>query len=422
MVERIQLLPNVWLRAVRSNKFKTGCFSINFIRPLSRREAAINGLIPSVLLWATERYPSITAISNRLDDLYGATVGSLVRKKGEVQTLGFYADFLEDQFVEEPEGIFVQMVEFVSELLFHPLLEGNGFCADGFENERRNLINAIESRKDDKRTYAVHRMLSAMCGEEAYSVPRLGEAEDLDGVTAGSLYAHYRHVLATSPVEIFYMGRKSAQEAAELFRKALQPLPRGEMIGGQTAVVRRAQTVRRISEPMDVTQGKLCIGLRTDCSVADGDFPALQLLNVIFGGSASSKLFLNVREKNSLCYYASSSIEKYKGLMIVSSGVDFANFATAEQAILNELEACRAGEISEEEMFAAKQALYSSFKAIQDSPGGLDDYYMGMALTDAVMDFDSLRAAIERLTVEDVARAARKLTVDTIYELTGVNL
>lgn len=416
--QRIEILPGVFLRAVTSEKFKTGCFSVNLLRPLCPEEAAWNALIPSVLLRGTANYPDIAAISNRLDDLYGATLGTLVRKKGEVQMVGFYADFIEDCFVQE--AVFAPMVEFLGEVLCNPLLQDGCFTPEAVVGERQNLIRAMDARINDKRSYATGQMLRTMCQDEAYSEPRLGNPEELENVTPQTLYAHYQHLLATSRIEIFYLGRQPLQAVAEAFAKALGSLPRQELTPVATRVVKTADTVRHDQKAMDVTQGKLSMGLRTGCTVTDSDYPALMMLNVILGGGVTSKLFENVREKRSLCYYANSVIEKYKGIMVISSGVDFAQFETAKEAILKELDDCRNGLISREEMEAARRMILSSLAATRDAPGALDDFYLGMTVADGMLDLDELTGAVKRLGVADVTAAAQKITLDTVFFLTGV--
>lgn len=416
--ERIEILPGVFLRAMTSDKFKTGCFSVNLLRPLCPDQAAQNALVPSVLLRGTARYPNIAAITNRLDDLYGATIGTLVRKKGEVQMVGFYADFIEDCFV--PEGVFVPVVELLGEVLCNPLLADGCFTPEAVEGERLNLIHAIESRINDKRSYVTSLMLQAMCCDEAYSEPRLGNAQELEHVTPQSLYAHYREILATSQIEIFYLGRQPQQAVAAAFAKALSGLERRTPVCVQTQIIRTAEQVQYGRKVMDVTQGKLSIGLRTGCTVDDPEYPALMMLNVIFGGGMSCKLFKNVREKRSLCYYANSVIEKYKGIMVVSSGVEFAQFETAKAAILQELDNCRNGEITQEEMEDARRMILSSLASIQDTPGALDDFYLGMAVTNRMLDISQLARAVKQLTVADVTAAAQKVTLDTVFFLTGV--
>ena len=225
-------------------------------------------------------------------------------------------------------------------------------------------------------------------------------------------------MLQSAPVEIFYAGRRPAEEAAECFRKAFAQRKEVAKQPLETLVIRKAEAVREISEALDVTQGKLVMGLRTCITLEDEDYPALLMLNTVLGAGMTCKLFMNVREKLSLCYYVSSSIEKYKGVMLISSGVDFENYEKAKNAILTELEACKKGEITEEELESARLQILSSLRSFLDSPAQMDDFYCGMAIAGG-MDIPEIMDAVEKLTAEDVAAAAQKLSMDTIYFLKG---
>lgn len=418
MTKNIELAPGVTLRAMQTDKFKTSCFSVNFLRPHCRQTAAADALLPSLLLRATERYPDIRSISMHLDELYGTGFGTLVRRKGEVKLTGFYADFIDDAFLPDGEAIFPAIIDFLREVLYHPLTEDGCFCAKIVEGEKQNLINAIEANLNDKRTYATVRMLEAMCGDEAYGTPRLGCAEDARAVTPQSLWEHYKTVLRTSRIEIFYAGRYSPEEAAAQFGKVFSGERGTDFVPVRTEVRRAAGEVKEIAEAMDVTQGKLVIGLRTGVTVSDPDYPALLLLNAVYGGCITSKLFVNVREKRSLCYYASASLEKYKGLMLVSSGVAFENYETAKQAILQELEACKNGEITGEEIEQARRYITFALRSTMDSPSRLDEFYIGGAV-ESGDDIPELIEKLNALTAADLQAAAQKLSVDTIYFLKG---
>ncbi|MBQ3355555.1 MAG: insulinase family protein [Oscillospiraceae bacterium] len=420
MTKNIVLAPGVTLRALQTDKFKTACFSVNFLRPHCRQTAALDALLPSVLLRATKNYPDIRSISMHLDELYGTSFGTLVRRKGEVKLTGFFADFIDDAFLPEGEGIFAEVIEFLREVLFRPLTENGCFCTKNVEGEKQNLINAIESDLNDKRAYATLRLLETMCRDEAYGTPRLGYAEDVRAITPQSLWEHYRTVLQTSKIEIFYAGRYAPEYAAEQFAKVFSDDRGDAFTVAQTAVRREAEAVKEVAEAMDVTQGKLVIGLRTGVTVSDPDYPALLLLNAVYGGSVTSKLFTNVREKRSLCYYASSSLDKYKGLMLVSSGIAFENYETTKQAILQELDACRNGEFTDEEIASARKMLIFALRSTTDSPARLDEFYIGSAVS-AGDDIPTLIGKLEALTAEDLRRAAQRLSVDTIYFLKGEN-
>ena len=419
MNHRTEILPGVYLTAVQSDKFKTGCFSLNLLRPMKKEEAAANALIPSVLLRGSETCPDIASISAKLDELYGASVGTLVRKKGEVQLVGFYCDYVQDEYVDEP--VFAPLMAFLAELLLNPQLENGAFPEAVVDSEKLNLENAMLSRINDKRTYAASQLIRTMCAGQPYGIPRIGEPEDLKNITAKSLYAHYRGLLATSRVELFYMGSLSPEAVTKVLQAALAELPRAEVfVPVGTTPAPQARPVQEKTERLDVTQGKLSLGFFTDITAKDPRYPALVLAATVFGGGATSKLFTNVREKMSLCYYASASFEKFKGVLSVSSGVEFSKLETAKTEILRQLEACKAGDITDDELESARGYLVSDLKIAMDSPGRLDDYYMGQILLEQDGTMQDLASAIARVTKQEAAEAIQALRLDTIYALEGV--
>ena len=420
MNQRTELLPGVYLRVVPAQKFKTACMSVNFLQPLSRQTAPVNALLPSVLLRGTRQYPGIRQISEHLDDLYGASLGTLVRKKGDVVTCGLYADFIEDQFVPDGSQIFDQVVDFIRQVLFEPVLEGEFFAPDYVEGEKENLIRAIRSRINDKRTYAMTQMLAAMCADDPCGVPRLGDEKTAAAITGKKLMQYYQKIQRNAPIEIFYLGRMPREVVEERLRTALQELPNRRVKPVSGAPMQgNPEKPRFVTESLDVTQGKLCMGLRTNCSGADPAFPALQLLNVIFGSGISSKLFLHVREELSLCYYAASSLDRFKGLMTISSGVEFDQRQRAQEEILRQLDACKDGQITWDELETARRYLLSAFKASLDAPGRVDDFYLGQTICGDPSTMEDRMRQIQQVTLKDVVEAANRIHLDTVYFLEG---
>lgn len=420
MNNRKELLPGVFLHTEHTNKFKTSCFSINFLRPLCREEASLNALLPSVLLRGTRNYPDMQQISMLLDDLYGASVGTLIRKKGEVHSCGFYADFIEDAYTLDGEDIFSSICSFMRELIFEPVTKNGAFLPEYVENEKVNLCNTLASEINDKRSYATIRMVRTMCAGERNAIPRLGEQTAVEAISSEALYSHYLKLLATSRIEILYMGSKRREEVESQFLRLFAGLPRETLVSVGTEVIRRAESVKELSEEMDVTQGKLSMGFRTDCTCMEESYPALMLFNAIYGGCVTSKLFLNVREKRSLCYYVSSAVEKFKGMMVVSSGIEFENYEITKAEILRQLEECRKGNISEEELKNARTYLISAFRAAQDRPGSVDEFYLGQSLVGSSKTVQDFIASLERVTMEEIVAAANRVTLDTVYFLKGV--
>lgn len=418
--ERLELRPGVWLNLVQTDRFKTGCFSFNLLRPLAGETASTNALLPSILLRGCEGYPNMQAISQRLDTLYGASVGTLVRKKGEVQTIGLYADFLEDRYAEG-EPVFCQMIDFLQSLLFAPCRENEGFVAEYVAGEKQNLANTIDSRVNEKRAYAVSRLLKHMCAGEAYAVPRLGEKEPLEHATAVGLWEQWNTLLADSSVELFYLGQQPRDAVLASMEQLAAALPvRRTPVTVDTKLVQPNRPVQYIEEAMDVTQGKLSIGLRTPITVQDPRYPAMMLMNAVFGSGMTSKLFLKIREEQSLCYYANSSVDKFKGVMVIGSGIEFDRYEVARDGILEQLDLCKKGDITEEELESARNYLISALRTGNDSPGRLDDYAISQSIAGKSGTMADLAKQLQAVNMEQVVEAANSLTLDTVYFLKGV--
>lgn len=418
-VTQLALLPGVRLTYLQTEKFKTDYVSVNFLRPLTEEEAPLGALLPSVLLRGTEQYPDMSAMCARLDTLYGAGIDGSSRKKGEVQIIGFYMDFIDDALSPDGSAVLAPAMDFLGQVLLHPLLEEGQLKSEYLEGEKFNLINTIEAQINDKRAWASKRLVETMFEGEAYRISRFGTVEQVRAIDAAGLTAYWKRMLARSEMEIFFMGRAPLDRVEQSLRHALNGLPRGPLDAFGTQLCYKTEPTKERCEVMDVTQGKLVMGLRTPDAASTAQYPALVMCNTIFGGSVTSKLFLNVREKRSLCYSVSSGLEKFKGIMVVSAGVDSDQYEVARDAILQELEACRRGEISDEEIDAALQALLSSLHAAEDSPGRMDDHFLGQRLLGIDSAPADLIPQLQAVTREEIAAAARRLWLDTIYFVKG---
>lgn len=418
MMKTIEIAPGVTLRHARDTRFKQGCFSFQLVRSMARQEAALNALLPSVLLRGTRRCPDLRAVTQRLDELYGAAIGPLVRRVGDYQTTGLYCGFMDDRFALPGDQVLRPMLEFLRELLLDSPMENGAFLADFVESEKKNLISTIESNRNDKRQYAMQRLLQEMCAGDSFGVPRLGDAGDVAAIAPAALTAHYREILCTSPMELFYVGSAPEEQVISAVQPLLSSLNRSPM----TLPAQTALTPGRgggISETLDVAQGKLCMGFVTPVTNRCRELPAMQMLNVILGGGMTSKLFQNVREKMSLCYSIDSAYYGTKGIVLVNAGIDFDKEAVTRQEILRQLDACRGGEISEAEMTAAREALLSSLRSVQDSPGAIENYYFTAALSGMCFTREGYMEAVEQVTLEDIVQCANSLTLNTTYFLKG---
>ena len=418
MIETLTLLPGITLRVCRDTRFKQGCLSFQLIRQMKVEEAALNALLPSVLLRGTRSCPDLRSITEHLDELYGASVSPLVRRVGDYQTTGLYCGFMDDRFALPGDQVLRPMLAFLEELLLDSPLENGAFLPAFVESEKKNLIATIESELNDKRAYSMSRLLRILCREDTFGIPRLGETEQVEAITPESLYNHYRAILRSSPIDIFYVGSGSGAQVAELLMPLVTKLgARGTKLSPQTSF--RPCEKSDVVETMDVSQGKLCMGFVTPIINREKEFAAMQLMNVIYGSGMTSKLFQNVREKMSLCYSIGSGYYGTKGLVVVSAGIDFDKEQLTREEVLRQLAICREGGITEQELKAAKEALLSSLRSTLDSPGAIEGYYATAALSGLIFTHSEYMAAVEAATIRDVVACANTLELHTTYFLKG---
>ena len=421
-VSRRELFPGVWLRTVHTNKFKSAYLSVTLLAPLEPETAAANALIPSVLRRGTAAHPDMESLSAALDELYGGAVEPAVRRKGETQCGGLVASFLDDAYALNGEKILESAAALLGELLLRPYTQDGIFCPDYTAGERANLIDRIRGQINDKRSYATHRLIQLMCGEEAFGTDKLGDETTAAAITPASLWQRYQELLRTAAVEVYYCGSAQPERVEAALRSALSGLPVNEarMVPDCEVRIHAGTQPRVVEEALDVTQGKLAMGFRTGgITCWEEEYPALAMCSAVFGGTTLSKLFLNVREKLSLCYYASSMLEKLKGLMLVSSGIEFDKYQTARDEILAQLEAVRRGEIADWELEGARRTLISGHLATLDDQARQEEFWLGQAAAGLDTTIQELAGQFETITREQVAQAARKLELDTIYFLKG---
>ena len=413
---RVQLADGVYLTYLPARKFKTSLLSAQFVTPLRQETASAWALLPAVLRRGTVRYPDLETLSAQLDRLYGASVEYTIRKKGENQCVGFVASFIDDSFAPGGEKLLEPAADLVGELICDPVTERGRFVGAYFDSEKTNLIDAIRSQINDKRDYAAARLLQEMCAGEPYGVSRLGDEKTAEKLQMKKLYAQYGELISTARLELFYIGSAQLERVRRALANAFATLPRDGIRDIAAAAPHPARAeVRTITEELDVTQGKLCMGFTCGSS----DHTALLLGNTLFGGSSNSKLFLNVREKLSLCYYASSAYHRQKGLITVSSGIEFADYQRAYDEILRQLEAVQKGRLEDWEMGGARSTLLNAYASMGDSQGKLENFYLGQAATGQTESPEDLAAQLQDVTDERVFRAMETVGLDTVYFLKG---
>ncbi|MBQ7896008.1 MAG: insulinase family protein [Oscillospiraceae bacterium] len=421
-IKRAEIMPGVWLNHLRSDKFKTACMSISLLTQLNRETASMNALIPFVLRRGTVSYGDMEAISNRLDELYGAAVEPVVRRIGEIQCLGFYASIPEEDYLPKGESVLQGTAELMGQLLLRPATRGGLLMKAYVDSEREKLLELIRSRINEKRGYALFRCIEEMCCFEDFAVSRYGSESDCEGINYKELSKQYHELLNRSPVEIFYCGRADFKKLKSVLRDALSGFPRGEIdydIGTDVRMNAVEAEPRYVQEELNVTQGKLVMGFRLGECMEEPDLAALYVFNAVYGSGTTSKLFMNVREKLSLCYYAGSLLDTHKGLMFVSSGIEFDKFDAAKSEILAQLEEIKAGNVTNDELNSAKAGIASDLRSMSDVQGDLEGFYLANTVDGLDCTPEELAELVEEVSLEDVKAIANSIELDLVYFLCG---
>ena len=415
-VIRKKLADGVHLTYLPARKFKTSLLSAQFVTPLRQETASAYALLPAVLRRGTVTCPDMGSLAEKLDRLYGASIDYTVRKKGESQCIGFVASLIDDSFAPGGEKLLEPVAELLGELICDPATERGRFVPAYFESEKNNLLDAIRSLINDKRDYADRRLLQELCGQEPYGVFRLGSEETAEKLQPKKLFSQYRDLVATSQLELFYSGSADIHRVENALQSAFSALPRKGLCETPPTLPHTArEEVNTIIDEMDVTQGKLGMGF----SCGSNDHTALLMGNTLFGGSSNSKLFLNVREKLSLCYYASSVYHRQKGLITVSSGIEFENYQRAYDEIMAQLSAVQKGELEDWELQGARSTLLNAYASMGDSQGKLENFYLGQAATGREETPEELAREVQTVTPQRIFDAMETVKLDTVYFLKG---
>lgn len=400
-----------------TGKFKTTTIVAMIEQALSEETVTKTALLAMVMKRASARFPETKLLRAHLDFLYGAIFDVDVTKKGERQILQLYMEVPNEKYLSHEESLLEQAIEFVGDMLTRPYVENGAFLEKYVTQEKEALRKRVESLIDDKMKYANQRVTEEMCKGEPFSLLVQGRVQDLPGITGQELYRYFQEITTRNPINLFVVGDVEPQAVKSAIAKHI-PLQRTQV---KELAIHRASKApaeeREVIDRLDVNQAKLNIGCRTNITYKDDDYPALLLYNGVLGGFPHSKLFVNVREKESLAYYAVSRLESHKGIMMIMSGIDVNKYARAVEIIKQQMEQMRQGKISEEELSQTRATLSNQFRELLDSARGMIEFTYNGLVSGRKRPLDELLKAIETATIEDIKRVAEKIAIDTVYLL-----
>jgi predicted Zn-dependent peptidase len=416
--EKITELKGFKLHVIPTEKYKTNTLIWKMKAPLTKEDVTKRALLPQVLQSSSGKYATTTALRSYLDELYGATLYVDLAKKGEYHIMSFSIEIANEKFLSDPSPLLKKGFELLAEILTNPNISGNAFDPETVEKEKRTLKQRIHSVFDDKMRYSNVRLIQEMCKGEPYALEVNGEAADVDAITPENLYDYYKSAFLEDEIDLYIIGDVNEEEVKKLVADLLQLEERTPKKLAPKEININNQ-VNEIKEQQDVKQGKLNIGYRTNIVYGDPGYFALQVFNGIFGGFSHSKLFINVREKASLAYYAASRLESHKGLMMVMSGIDLKNYDQAVGIIHDQLEAMRNGDFTDQELSQTKAVIQNQILETIDTSRGLSEILYHNVVSDANISLDTWLEEMQKVSKEEIVGVAKKIEIDTIYFLTG---
>lgn len=402
------------LHFIENKKMKTVIVWFIYHMPLDEN-ASKNAMLARLLFRGSKGYPTTREIAKFLYSNYGATAGTDINLKGEVYTFGMYANYVSDKFKIVDSNLTLNILNFIKDVLYKPLLRAGKFKKDYFETEKKNLINMVESKINNKDAYAFDRCVEIMCKDEPYGIDKLGRLEWIESMKNEEIAERYYEIITKMPLNIYVMGNIDQEQVRQNIEKVFD-LEDGESLDIKNATSSKKDPVEEI-EKMDISQGKLCMGFRSGIDLNHGNFPAFVVMNKIFGGGPQSKLFMNVREKESLCYSIYSTIEKYKGLMFVYCGIDNDKREKTKDRILNIFEEIKKGNFSDSEIRDAITSSKHSLESIKDNNFMYISYLHGLNIYNANYDIDNLIENLDKVNKKDIIASCKDIQLDTIYFL-----
>ena len=415
--KKTEIKQGINLHQIETNKFKTNLFAIFLSMPLERETVTKNALITTILRRGTKKLNSQEEISKELEKMYGASFDCGIEKSGDYHTIKFYLEELNDQFLPTEENLSGKGLQLLLDIAFNPYTENEVFKKEYVEQEKDNLKQIIEGKKDNKATYAYERCIEEMYKGKPYGLYKYGYIEDLEKINEKDLYIYYQEMIKNCKIDIFISGdniEKIKQEVEN--NENIQKLNSREIKIDASDDKQEVQNINTVTESMDVTQGKLVMGMDVLSKKEDISYITM-VYNAILGVGANSKLFQNVREKAGLAYTCGSNYIKRKQNIIIRAGIEIQNYQKAIDIINEQLEDMKQGNFNEEEIESAKNIIYATINNIEEEQDTEISYYFGQELAQKLDTIDEYKQKIDKVTKEQIVQVASKIKPNTIYFL-----
>lgn len=418
--QKQEIKEGIILHTIKTNKFKTNLLSVFITTPLVKENITKQALIASVLRRGSKSMPTSEKISIALEDMYGASFDCGIDKIGNNHIIKLYLETINDEFLPEKNDILKNAINTILEITFNPLVENGAFKEEYVQTEKANLKQIIEGKKDNKAKYSLDRCIEEMHKNMPYGLYKFGTVEDLEKITAKELYDYYKEMIRSCKIDIFVSGKVNEEETLKMVTeaKSIKELDVRRITKTDMEVLPIKQEPNTVKEKIDVTQGKLVLGLNIENASDESKYVAL-VYNMILGGGANSKLFQNVREKASLAYTAGSNYIRQVNNIFIRCGIEISNFDKALEIIKKQLDDIKNGEFTDTDLQNAKQTIISTIKFIPDEQDTEVTYYFGQELANNYVSFEEYIEKVNSVTKEQIVELAKNIKIYTIYFLTN---
>ena len=417
--KQIEIKKGIKLHTIKTEKFKTNLIAIMLTTKLDRENVTKNALIPAVLRRGTKNLITQEEINKKLEEMYGASLDCGLDKTGDNQVLKFYIETVNDEFLpQEAENMLKISLEKIFEFVFNPYLENGCFKKEYVEQEKENIKQIIDGKIENKARYSLDRCIEEMYKDQPYGLYKYGYVEDMKNINEKNLYEYYKQLINECKIDIFVSGiiDEGTENIIKSNENIIKLKDREPQYNEPEIIAKKSEKENDVQESMDVTQGKLIIGMDLDIDDDNLRFDVM-IYNSIFGGSANSKLFQNVREKASLAYTESSSYYRFKNNIFINCGIEIKNYEKALEIIKQQIEDMKKGDFTDEEVENAKKGIIASIKTIDDEQDTEITYFFSQELSKSKCNIEQYMQRISEVTKDKVVDVANKVSVDTVYFL-----
>ena len=415
-MELINVTDGVRLAIAETAQFKTAVMSLSVSVPLDH-SAALNALLIRLLARTTKQYPTTLEMNRALATLYGATISPVIEKQGETQVLRLLLSALDDRFTIDNESVCEQCIRLLCDCFFAPDVTPDGFKKENIALEKRLLIEKIDAERDDKILYARQRLIEEMCKDEPYGLSKYGTKEEIEAIDGKMLFEQWKKLLLHAPLEFGFVGSTPKETLLPLLKERCVAFKKEGLLELHTEFLTESYGTKTLEETQKVNQGKLVIGCRAGMTYDMDNYAAIRLMTAIFGGGTFSKLFMNVREKMSLCYYCSARLISAKGIILIESGVETENAQKALAAIRAELDDVRAGNFTDEVIEQAKLSICDALRGVSDSNSAMLGWFGSFTAAERFYTPEQIADMIRSVSREEIILAANMVTEDTVFIL-----